>query len=158
MSSPLTVDQPRDVLFVHAISVLGMAVMLVAAVPRWATGVGLLVFSVATGWCLVQALQRRTPAVHLRLALCCAAMVVMLSPLVTASAAAGGHAMHGMSVTASPSWIALALAGALLVVAATVVVTGARAHLRSGHRRPRPSAAVEPVLAVVMAAMLVGHV
>lgn len=142
----------------HGVSVLCMAVMLVAAVPGWATGAGRLVFVAATGWCLVQALRRRTPAVHLRLAVCCVAMVVMLAPPTTASATAGSHAMHGSTMTTGPSWTGLVVAGALVVVAGTVLVTSTRALLRRGHRPPRLSHAVEPVLAGVMAAMLVGLV
>jgi hypothetical protein len=141
-----------DLLAWHGLCGAAMLAMLLVALPSWTVLVGPLVFGAGVVWAAGHVVRRERTAAYVRVGLCCAAMLVMVVPAWSTS---GDHGttMPGMARTGSPSALALASAAVMVVVA---LIGLSRLFGPGPGRGARVGLAVEPAVAVAMAAMLAG--
>ncbi len=159
----------------HAVMAAVMAVMLALTLPPLAAAAGAVLFAAGALWAGGAAWHVREPgtgrrALHVRLAVACAAMVVMLSSGAAAAASpaalgpvAGAHhqtdavvthAHAGLLTSATGTWVTAVALAAVLVVA---VLSARRAVLRRARGsgvQTRTDACCEAYAALVAAGML----
>lgn len=166
---PRDPQHPRDILGWHAVAGAVMAVMLVVTIPGRFAGAALALFGLGVLWSVVQVARRISRAAHLRLGVCCVAMLAMLAPQVVAlgatSSGAAAVQMDGMVMAAhSTADVAAGQPGSLLTMLAVVLVVAMVALVAGGVRRLAVSGDVvgyrletvgETVMATAMAYMLV---
>lgn len=162
-------EHGRDLDLWHGVMGAAMAAMLLVTWSRAASWLAIVLFAVGLTWAAVRLTAPLTRGAYLRLAVGCAAMMVMVVPTTTAGAAeahaadhavlpghAGGHVMSAGTTSLLP--LATVVLGLLAALGVILVVRLARSLRRGGSGAGRLAACCDVAMAAAMGYMLVALV